>query len=69
MKRQSKMLTSVHISLAVYTLVFAIMGYGWIRNVVIVSESDFKNIDGRMVVRVIGIPVVPIGIVMGYLRK
>jgi uncharacterized membrane protein (UPF0136 family) len=39
---------------------------GWFRNVINVIHSDFSDINGELVVRVIGIPVVPIGSVAGW---
>ena len=41
-------------------------GIGWARNIIAVTQSDFASINGEIVVRVIGIPVVPIGAVMGW---
>jgi hypothetical protein len=39
---------------------------GWIRNIIVVAtESDFTNINGELVVRVIGIPLAPVGAVVG----
>ena len=40
--------------------------FGWVRNIIAVTHSDFNNIDGELVVRVVGIPMVPIGAVMGW---
>jgi hypothetical protein len=39
---------------------------GWVRNIIAVTHSDFNNIDGELVVRVVGIPMVPIGAIMGW---
>jgi hypothetical protein len=39
---------------------------GWVRNVIVVTHSDFSHVDGELVVRVVGIPMVPIGAVMGW---
>ena len=40
---------------------------GWVRNIIAVTHSDFNNIDGELVVRVVGIPMAPIGAVMGWI--
>jgi hypothetical protein len=40
---------------------------GWVRNVIVVTRSDFHNIDGELVVRVVGIPMAPVGAVMGWI--
>ena len=39
---------------------------GWVRNIVIVSQSDFGEVTGFLVVRIIGILVAPIGAVLGW---
>lgn len=41
--------------------------YGWICNIVSLYHSSFDTITGQLVLRVIGIFVVPLGSVMGYL--
>jgi hypothetical protein len=50
-----------------FYLAFVIVGFtGWVRNVIVVTQSDFTNINGELVVRVIGIPAAPVGSVMGW---
>ena len=49
-----------------YMLLLVGGGWGWARNIIAVTQSDFASIDGEIVVRVIGIPVVPIGAIMGW---
>lgn len=39
---------------------------GWVRNIIAVTHSDFSNINGELVVRVVGIPMAPVGAVMGW---
>ena len=39
---------------------------GWVRNIAAVAHSDFHNINGELVVRVVGIPMAPVGAVMGW---
>ena len=39
---------------------------GWVRNIIAVTQSDFSNINGELVVRVVGIPMAPVGAVMGW---
>ena len=41
-------------------------GVGWARNIIAVTQSDFASINGEIVVRVIGIAVVPLGAVIGW---
>jgi hypothetical protein len=40
---------------------------GWVRNVIVVTRSDFNHVDGELVVRVVGIPMAPVGAVMGWI--
>ena len=49
-----------------YLLIVLGGGVGWVRNIIAVTQSNFASIDGEIVVRVVGIPVVPIGAVMGW---
>ena len=42
-------------------------GIGWIWNIVKIVGSDFANITGLLVVRVIGIFIAPLGAIVGYL--
>ena len=42
-------------------------GTGWIWNVVKIVGSDFGAITGMLVMRVIGVFVVPLGCVLGFL--
>ena len=51
-------------------IVLAISGVGlvgWIMNIVKITQADFSHIDGELVVRVIGIPMAPVGAVSGWL--
>jgi len=45
----------------------AIIIGGWVSNVVTVANTNFNDLDGELIIRVIGIFVAPIGIVMGYI--
>lgn len=46
-------------------LIIAII-YGWIMNIVIIAGSNFSEITGILVLRVVGIFVAPLGVVLGY---
>ena len=39
---------------------------GWAMNIIKIAGSDFSHINGELVIRVIGIPMAPLGAVMGY---
>jgi hypothetical protein len=51
------------------TGIFTIGGVvGYARNLLTVMHSDFNHIDGELVVRVIGVPVIPIGAIAGWVQ-
>jgi hypothetical protein len=50
----------------VYLLVVIAGTTGWVRNIIAVAQSDFTSINGEIVIRVIGIPVAPVGAVIGW---
>jgi len=50
----------------IYLIVVLAGSIGWVRNIIAVAHSDFSNISGELVVRVAGIPVVPIGAIAGW---
>jgi hypothetical protein len=39
---------------------------GWAMNIIKIAGSDFNHINGELVIRVIGVPMLPLGAVMGY---
>ena len=53
----------------VYFLLVLGGSIGWVHNVIVVARSDFSSIDGMTVVRVIGIPVAPVGAVFGWIPQ
>lgn len=53
----------------VYCLFFLGGSIGWVHNVIVVAHSDFSSIDGMTVVRVIGIPVAPVGAIVGWIPQ
>jgi len=54
------------IQLAVFViLLWLVCIYGWIVNCINVVNSDFSNITGLLVVRVVGIVAAPVGSFMG----
>jgi hypothetical protein len=52
--------------LVFYLVLLALIGYGWIMNIVTISGSSFSDITGVLVLRVVGIFVAPLGAVLGY---
>lgn len=41
--------------------------YGWVMNIVHLYYSNFNDITGILILRVVGIFIAPLGSVMGYL--
>lgn len=39
---------------------------GWVMNLVTIAHANFSNIDGLLVLRIIGIFISPIGAVLGW---
>jgi len=52
-----------------YCLLFLGGSIGWVRNIIVVAHSDFSSIDRMTVARVIGIPAVPVGAVVGWIPQ
>jgi hypothetical protein len=51
---------------AIYLIVGLAGVVGWVMNIVDIANSDFDNITGMLVIRVIGVFVPPLGAVLGY---
>ncbi len=51
---------------AYFALIIAI-AYGWIANIITIANSNFSDITGILVLRVVGIFVAPLGVVLGYI--
>jgi hypothetical protein len=50
-----------------FVIVFALAAlWGWIMNIVAIAGSDFTNITGLLVLRVVGIFIGPLGAVLGW---
>jgi hypothetical protein len=59
--------TAIELGLAFFYLVVlpaAVFGWGW--NIYKIATSDFGQITGLLVLRVIGVFVAPLGAVVGY---
>lgn len=55
--------------LLIFLTLVITMAIGWSANIVKLARSDFHDgVSGMEVVRVIGIPVVPVGVVVGYME-
>lgn len=50
----------------VWLAIVAALVYGWIANIITIAHSNFSELTGILVLRVVGIFVAPIGVIMGY---
>ena len=41
--------------------------YGYIHNIILLAHSDLHNVTAMMIIRCIGLIVVPLGAIMGYI--
>jgi TRAP-type uncharacterized transport system fused permease subunit len=54
------------IAILLYLAIIIGCFYGWISNIMIIAGSNFSDITGLLVLRVVGIFVAPLGVVLGY---
>lgn len=54
------------IALGVYLTLIIGVAYGWIMNIVTIAHSNFNELTGLLVLRVVGIFIAPLGAVLGY---
>lgn len=55
----------MYFAIMYFAIVIAI-AYGWIANIVTIAHSNFSEITGMLVLRMVGIFVAPLGVVLGY---
>jgi len=60
-------LASFVIMMTVWALMLALMLYGWIANIVTLWSSFDDPLTAKMIVRLAGIFVFPLGAILGYL--
>lgn len=48
-------------------LVFLFGGVGWVWNIVKIAGSDFAQITGMLILRIVGVFLAPLGAVLGYI--
>lgn len=58
----------MRIFIAVYATIFILAVTGWIWNIVkLFNIGSFETLTGELILRIVGIPLGPLGVVMGYL--
>jgi hypothetical protein len=53
--------------IVIVVALFGAAGYGWVMNLVAIAKANFSQVDGMIILRVVGIFIAPIGVVLGYL--
>lgn len=48
-----------------YIAIFLVALVGWVMNIVDIFHSNFSNITGELVLRIVGIFIAPLGYIMG----
>ena len=51
----------------VWLAIIGALIYGWVANIITIAHSNFSDITGILVLRVVGIFVAPLGTVLGYI--
>ena len=51
----------------IWLMLVIVCGYGWIRNIVVVARHVNDPITGMFILRIVGIPAAPVGVVLGYI--
>lgn len=47
--------------------VIIMMGVGWVKNIIGLTQCDFEEPYKAEIIRIIGIPVAPVGGIVGYM--
>lgn len=55
------------IMILLYIALIIALCYGWIMNIVAIAHSNFSDLTGLLILRVVGIFVAPLGTVLGYI--
>lgn len=50
-----------------YVTLFIAMVTGWVMNIITIAHSNFNDITGMLVLRVVGIFMAPLGGILGYI--
>jgi hypothetical protein len=57
---------SAAIAFLLYLAILCAIVVGWVANIVTIANSNFSEITGILVLRVVGIFIAPLGVVLGY---
>jgi len=50
------------------TIIYFLIFFGWGYNIIKLTKADFKEPYKEEVLRIIGIPIVPLGVILGYIN-
>jgi hypothetical protein len=51
----------------IVVLLFAAITYGWVNNIVQLVDEMNDPLTAKVIIRIVGIPTAPVGVVMGYI--
>lgn len=66
MKYRTSSLAGGWFALIAYIAIIIAIVYGWVMNIVIIAGSNFSELTGLLILRIVGIFVGPLGVVLGY---
>lgn len=55
------------IAALVWLAIVGALCYGWVSNIITIAHSNFNDITGLLVLRVVGIFVAPLGTILGFI--
>jgi hypothetical protein len=58
--------STINLLLLIYVALGIAGAVGWVMNLVDIANSSFSDITGMLVLRIIGVFIVPLGAVLGY---
>ena len=67
MKSDSVTVTAGILAILVYLGLIVAMCWGWVANIVVLYHSNFNDLTGQLVLRIVGIFVAPLGAIMGFM--
>jgi hypothetical protein len=69
MNNKQRGFTVIVITVILYVAFVLVVVCGWVGNLVKIARTDWdKPLTPKTIVRIVGIPIVPLGAVMGYVK-
>jgi len=67
LKKHQMGFTAPELLAVIIGIVIAVGAVGWVRNIVKIVGSDFAEITGMLVMRIVGVFIAPLGSILGFL--